>query len=417
MARSPGDAVVEDGRLPENILRFARTLRAAGIRVGSSAVIDAIRAVETIGIGRREDFYWVLHATLISRREDQEIFDQAFRLFWRKRALLERMMRELVPTVNVPRDERDDPSRRVAEAFARHDDGAQPEPPGFEVDASLTMSAREVLHRKDFEEMTAAEIAAARALIARLVLPMDKVATRRLKGRHRGPLIDMRRTFRASLRSGGELIDLKRLDRLQRHPPIVAICDISGSMTSYSRMFLHFLHALGETRRVHSFVFGTRLTNVSRQIRARDPDEALRRCSEEVADWAGGTRIASCLRAFNRRWSRRVLGQGAIVLLVTDGLERDADADLAFEADRLRRSCRRLVWLNPLLRYDAFEAKAQGIRTMLPHVDDFRAIHNVEAMSDLVAVLDARRPAGFVPATGSSGRQRGSRKAGAAGTS
>jgi uncharacterized protein len=209
-------------------------------------------------------------------------------------------------------------------------------------------------------------------------------------------MVDMRRSFRASLRSAGGLIDLKRLDRSQRHPPVVAICDISGSMTQYSRMFLHFLHALDEARgRVSSFVFGTRLTNITRQLRARDPDEALRRCSEDVADWAGGTRIAACLREFNRRWSRRVLGQGAVVLLVTDGLERDSDGDLAFEMDRLHRSCRRLVWLNPLLRFDGFEAKAQGVRAMLPHVDEFRPIHNLDAMADLVAVLDARRTRGF----------------------
>lgn len=385
------------GRLAENIVHFARALRAAGIRVGPGAVVDAIRAVEAGGIGARDDFYWVLHATLIKRHEDHETFDQAFRIFWRKRALLERLMAQLMPTVPVPA-ERKEASKRVAEALLKGERDIAPPPPVLEIDAKLTMSASEVLQRKDFEQMSAAEIAQARALIARLVLPADKVPTRRLAPAELGRLVDMRRSFRASLRSGGGLIDLKRLSRTERHPPLVAICDVSGSMTQYSRMFLHFLHALAERRgRVSSFVFGTRLTNVTRQLRARDPDDALRRCSDQVVDWAGGTRIATCLREFNRRWSRRVLGQGAVVLLVTDGLERDVGEDLSFEIDRLHRSCRRLVWLNPLLRYDGFEAKAGGIVTMLPHVDEFRSIHSLDSMADLVRALDARRPARVDP--------------------
>jgi len=255
----------------------------------------------------------------------------------------------------------------------------------------LAKTHQEVLQGKDFEQMSAAEIAEARRLIARMILPLDKVKTRRLEPSSRGRTIDLRRSFRSTIRSGG-VIDLKKLAPAERHPPIVAICDISGSMTQYSRMFLHFLHALTEARgRVSSFVFGTRLSNVTRQIKARDPDEALERCSEAVADWAGGTRIADCLHEFNRRWSRRVLAQGAIVLLVTDGLEREGQEQLAFEMDRLHRSCRRLVWLNPLLRYDAFEAKAAGIVSMLPHVDEFRTIHNLNAMRDLVTALDTTR--------------------------
>jgi hypothetical protein len=156
-------------------------------------------------------------------------------------------------------------------------------------------------------------------------------------------------------------------------------------MSQYTRLFLHFLHAVtDERKRVSTFLFGTRLTNVTRAIRARDPDEALAACSANVADWSGGTRIASSLREFNKRWSRRVLGQGAVVLLITDGLERDADDTLSFEMDRLHRSCRRLVWLNPLLRFEGFEARAKGVRTMLPHVDELRPIHNLDSMSDLV---------------------------------
>ena len=186
------------------------------------------------------------------------------------------------------------------------------------------------------------------------------------------------------------MIALATREPALRHPPLVALCDISGSMAEYTRLFLHFLHTLTDARRrVHTFLFGTRLTNVTRALKSRDPDEALARCSAQVQDWSGGTRIATCLHGFNRQWSRRVLGQGAVVLLFTDGLERDGVADLTVEMDRLHRSCRRLVWLNPLLRFDGFEARAQGIRAMLPHVDEFRPIHTLASMDQLTRALSA----------------------------
>jgi uncharacterized protein with von Willebrand factor type A (vWA) domain len=262
--------------------------------------------------------------------------------------------------------------------------------PEIEIDARLTVSDREVLQRKDFAQMTNAEIAEAKLALAKLALPDDSLMIRRLKRAARGR-IDPRRTLRASLKVGGDVILPAFRARAEIRPPIVALCDISGSMTQYSRLMLHFLHALSEHRRVQSFVFGTRLTNVTRQLRRKDPDEALAGCSDAVEDWSGGTRIASAIRAFNRDWSRRVLGQGATVLLITDGLERedkgDAGADLAAEMDRLHRSCRRVIWLNPLLRYEGFAARARGVRLMLPHVDEFRPVHSLEAIGELVAAL------------------------------
>jgi uncharacterized protein with von Willebrand factor type A (vWA) domain len=220
------------------------------------------------------------------------------------------------------------------------------------------------------------------------VLPLAEVRTWRLAPHRRGHLIDIRRTLRASMKGGGDFIDLRFIGPKTKPPPIVALLDISGSMSQYSRIFLHFLHALTDARkRVNTFLFGTRLSNVTRALRERDPDDALAACSASVPDWSGGTRIASSLRAFNKQWARRVLTQGAIVLLITDGLERDADDTLAFEIDRLHRSCRRLVWLNPLLRFEGFEARARGIKTMLPFVDEFRPIHNLESLSGLVAAL------------------------------
>jgi uncharacterized protein len=381
-----------EGRLAENIVYFARALRAAGIPVGPGAVLDALAAVQAAGVGTRDDFYWTLHAVFVKRHEHTTLFDQAFRIFFRRRAYLERLMAMMMPQAPVPAAERAKPvSQRVQEAlFSGLGDKALREQPEIEVDARLTMSDREVLQKKDFAQMSAAETLAAKAAIARLVLPLDEVKMRRLAPRNRGHVIDLRRTLRASLKAGGALIDLKYLGPRTRMPPIVALLDISGSMSEYSRLFLHFLHAVTDARkRVSSFLFGTRLTNVTRALKARDPDDALAACSASVADWSGGTRIASSLAAFNKLWARRVLAQGAIVLLITDGLERDPDASLVFEIDRLHRSCRRLIWLNPLLRFDAFEPRAKGVRTMLPHVDEFRPIHNLESMAELCRALSA----------------------------
>src|SRR6266487_4471082 len=328
----------EAGRLAQNIVYFARALRAAGIPVGPKTIIDALDALRAAGVGTREDFYWTLHAVFVKRHEHSILFDQAFRLFFRKRAYLERLMAMMMSQVPAPAAEAPKPaSQRVQEAlFAGLDEKLVRENPEIEVDARLTMSENEILQKKDFAQMTTAEVAAAKDAIARLVLPLDELRTRRLAPHRHGHIIDIRRTLRSSLNAGGAFIDLKYLGPKTKMPPIVALLDISGSMSQYTRLFLHFLHAVTDARkRVTTFLFGTRLTNVTRAIRQRDPDDALAACSANVADWSGGTRIASSLRAFNKQWARRVLTQGAVVLLITDGLERDPDDKLAFEIDRL----------------------------------------------------------------------------------
>jgi uncharacterized protein with von Willebrand factor type A (vWA) domain len=387
------------GKLAENILYFARALRAAGIPVGPGAVLDALAAVEAAHLGTREDFYWTLHAVFVKRHEHSVLFDQAFRIFFRRRGLLERLLALTMPQVAAPRDEAEKPAlQRIQDALFSGTDKREPEKPEIEIDARLTVSDREVLQKKDFAQMSAAEIAAAKEAIRKLVLPLDERRTRRLAPHPHGHIIDIRRTLRASMKGGGAFIDLKYLGPTTKAPPIVALLDISGSMSQYTRLFLHFLHALTEARKhVSSFLFGTRLTNVTRALKERDPDEALAACTAGVLDWSGGTRIATSLHAFNKQWGRRVLGEGAIVLLITDGLERDGDETLAFEIDRLHRSCRRLIWLNPLLRFDRFEAKAKGIRTMLPHVDEFRAIHTLDSMAELVGALSQRARRGTDP--------------------
>jgi hypothetical protein len=378
----------EQGRLAENILYFARALRAAGIPVGSGAVLDALAAVTAAGVGTREDFYWTLHAVFVKRHEHSVLFDQAFRIFFRRRGYLDQLLAMMLPQAPTAPQAPRAGATRVHEALFSGLDDRLKKRREVELDTRLTVSDREVLQKKDFAQMTSAEIAAAQEAMKKLVLPLAEVRTRRLAPHPHGHLIDTRRTLRASLKGGGDFIDLRFIGPKTKPPPIVALLDISGSMSQYSRVFLHFLHTLTDARkRVSSFLFGTRLSNVTRALRQRDPDDALAACSASAPDWSGGTRIASSLRTFNKLWARRVLTQGAIVLLITDGLERDADDTLAFEIDRLHRSCRRLVWLNPLLRFDGFEARARGITTMLPHVDEFRPIHNLESIAGLVAAL------------------------------
>jgi uncharacterized protein with von Willebrand factor type A (vWA) domain len=388
-----------NGRLAENIIYFARALRVAGIPVGPGAVIDALNAVRVAGVGTREDFYWTLHAVFVNRHEHSGLFDQAFRIFFRRRGYLDKLMAALLPQA-PPRQEEQPKAgaRRIEEALFAGMPEQERAKPEEERDATLTVSDRELLQRKDFAQMTAAEISAAKEAIKRLVLSLDEVKTRRLAPSRRGHIVDIRRTLRASLKAGGAVIDLKYLGPRRKAPPIVALLDISGSMSQYTRLFLHFLHAVTDARkRVHTFLFGTRLTNVTRALARKDPDEALAAVSASVADWSGGTRIATSLRAFNKQWARRVLTQGAVVLLITDGLERDGGERLEFEIDRLHRSCRRLIWLNPLLRFEGFEPKAKGIRSMLPHVDELRPIHNLDSMAQLVRALSVDRAGGGDP--------------------
>ena len=307
------------GHIADNIAHFARVLRRAGVPVGPRQVLDAIEAVKVAGIRSEGDLYWALHTTLIHTQDMREIFNQAFHVFWRDPRMLERMMAMMLPELTMPPEYPEEPtSRRLAEALLNQ------------------------------------EIAEARKALARLHLQHDRVLTRRTRLSSRGSLIDMRATLRASL-PGGDIIPLKRRERRHRPPPLVILCDISGSMSVYARTFLHFFHALTNDRdRVQTFLFGTRLTHVSRQLRHKDIDEALSAVSNAVEDWDGGTRIGETLRRFNVDWSRRVLGQGATVLLVTDGLDRDGAEGLEPEITRLHRASRRLIWLNPLLRYDAF---------------------------------------------------------------
>ncbi|MET4292080.1 uncharacterized protein with von Willebrand factor type A (vWA) domain [Bradyrhizobium sp. LB8.2] len=374
----------------DNIVGFARALRSAGMPVGPGAVIDAMSALQVIDIGNRADVFTTLEAIFVKRHEHALIFKQAFHLFFRASEEWKHML-DSVPLPEQAKKKPQAGSRRVQEAMSQPRMTETPQ--HQEQDLRLSVSDKEILQKKDFAQMSAAEITEALRAIERMRLPQAELLTRRHRPDPHGLRIDLRRTLRASLRTSGEIIDIHRLGRIEKPAPIVALVDISGSMSEYTRLFLHFLHAVGDARkRVSVFLFGTRLTNVTRALRQRDPDEALASCSASVEDWAGGTRISASLHNFNKLWARRVLSQGAIVLLISDGLEREADSKLAFEMDRLHRSCRRLIWLNPLLRFGGFEAKAQGIKMMLPHVDEFRPVHNLSSIHELISTLSRPLP-------------------------
>ena len=382
------------GRLAENVLHFVRALRACGLPVGPAKVLDALAAVEAVGVASRTDFRAALATVLVSRREHLDLFDQAFELFWRNPRLLEQIVAALLPRVHgrAASHAPEVPARlaqAMTEARSREWSGEEE----LELDAAFTFSAREVLHTKDFATMTAEELAQARRLIARLRLPLPQWPVRRTHSAPHGHRVDLRASLRRMTGAAGAAAPLAFRRRLRRTPPLVVLCDISGSMDRYARMLLHFLHAITNDRhRVHVLLFGTRLTPITRHLKHRDVDVALDRVAAAVPDWAGGTRIGACLGEFNRRWSRRLLGQNAVVLLISDGLDADAGENLAFEAERLSKSCRRLVWLNPLLRYAGFEARPAGIRALLPYVDEFRPVHDLASLEALGAAL-AEAPA------------------------
>jgi len=397
-SRSQGAARSEEAdksRLADNLLYFARTLRAAGLPIGPGQVLAALDAVQAIGLARRDDFYWALHAVFVTRHDQEEVFEQTFHLFWRNPKLLDRLRALVLPELEVePEPEKgQEINRRVAEALQQaQGQKEQTREDEVEIDATLTWSDRESLNKQDFEKMSAAELEAAKQAIRQLKLPIMEIPTRRFRHSPHPGRADLRASLRRALRGGSDVIPIQWRRRRHRHPPLVVLCDISGSMSRYARLFLHFMHAVTSDRdRVHSFLFGTRLTNVTRFLREKDVDLALEQVGAAAEDWSGGTRIGACLEDFNRNWSRRVLGQGALVLLITDGLDREGGSNLAYQMERLHKSCRRLIWLNPLLRWDGYQPKAQGARAMMPHVDDFRPVHNLESLSALTTVL-SREP-------------------------
>ena len=387
--------------IAENLVHFARVLRGAGLAVGPDRVIAALAAVEAVGLGRRDDVHAALGAVMLDRHEQQTLFDAAFDAFWRDPALFGRMMRmaskpgEPEQPASAPRAGRPAGMQRPPAPAGPADDGAMRE---IEVDTAFTFSDRERLQRTDFARMTTAEFDLARRLAQKVPLPVQAVQRRRheaARSPRRGARLDLRATLLRMARQPQTLAPAWTRARKEL-PALVVLLDVSGSMDRYARLLLHYLHGLTRRHlRVHTLTFGTRLTNITRSLRHRDPDVALQHAAALVQDAKGGTRIASCLDDFNRRWARRLLGSNAALLLVTDGLDRDDHGDLGRAAAQLRRHAHRIVWLNPLLRFDGFEPRAAGVRALLPHVDRFLPMHNLASLADLGRALrmPAKRPA------------------------
>jgi len=380
--------------LADNVVHFARVLRHAGVPVGPDRVLAALEAIEAVGLARRDDVHAALSAVMIDRHEQQALFDDAFAAFWRDPKLLERMMAELLPKIAGRGDRANKPrSHRLADALAPASSPESARPPrrpdeAVEFETSFAFSERERLQRADFDSMTAAEFELAKKLAEDVPLPFAPVRRRRHAASARGT-IDLRATLLAMARQPQTLVPRFSRPRTEL-PTIVVLLDVSGSMDRYARLMLHYVHGL--TRRylkVHTLTFGTRLTNITRALRHRDPDLALELASAQVPDWKGGTRIASCLDDFNRHWAKRLLGANAALLLVTDGLDRDEQGELTRAAQQLRLFARQIVWLNPLLRFDRFEPRAGGVRALLPCVDRFLPVHNLASLADLATALQS----------------------------
>ena len=390
-----------DGRLVENIVHFVQALRKAGLKIGTAQVETAIKAVETVGFSHRVDFYHILRATLITRADHLEIYHQVFSMFWRDPEFLEGLMHMLSPRLkdDTPPPPPEAARRRAEEALGGQPPRRSQKKPKEEItrEALLTWSQNEVLKQMDFEQMSASELREAQEAVRHLTPIVKPLRTRRMRPDPHGFRPDLRATLRMATRNGGDIHAMARKAPQSRKPDLVAICDISGSMSVYSRMLLRYLHAVSHAREpawqwVHAFTFGTQLTNVSRALRINDPDAALATIGREATDWEGGTRIGAALERFNKDWARRVLATGTQVLLITDGLERD-DLDLLDrEAARLARTAREFIWLNPLLRFDGFAPRAGGIKSLMKHVDRFHACHSLDSLSELSLALASGDP-------------------------
>jgi uncharacterized protein with von Willebrand factor type A (vWA) domain len=376
------------GHLLRNLVLFGRVLRGLGLDVNPGRVIDLVLALQHVQIGVKSDFYHAARALLVHKRDDVALFDAAFEMFWQtplgEWKLLEIQGRRIRRAAEKP---------LVAPPALEGESGKVPLPEDAQertvLEVTKTYSAREVLRTRDFASLTESEIDEVRRMMDELVWTLGERLTRRQRqgGKHR---LDLRRTLRRSLRHGGEILEWARREPRRKPRPLVVICDISGSMERYTRLLLHFVYGLtqGLGQRVEAFAFGTRLTRLSRHLRERDIERALSGVSRAVVDWAGGTRIGDSLKSFNYEWGRRVLGGGAVVLIISDGWDRGEPEVLAQEMERLRRSCHRLVWLNPLLGSPEYEPLTRGMQAALPYVDDFLPVHNLASLESLARHLE-----------------------------
>lgn len=356
------------------MVTFGRVLREAGLEVGPGRIQDALCGLDLVGLEKRDDFYWTLRQTLVSRADDIEAFDRAFAA-WFLRA--PELAPPRTPHTNKPKPEAGD-SR----------DGSQEAEGGSDQDEKAGWSAEELLRAKDFSELTKEELGRLRKLIAELARTRPQRRSRRLRRDPQGSTLDLRRLVRASLATGGDPVERAFRDRVQTHRKLIVLCDVSGSMEAYSRAILLFVHGLLESGRgVEAFAFGTRLTRLTEELAGADPEKALEHASKRVVDWSGGTRIGASLKSFNDLWGRRALSRGAVVVIVSDGWEREDTATVGREMARLARCAYAVVWVNPLKGHPDYEPLAGGMRAALPYVDRFLPGHNLAALEELAGIL------------------------------
>ncbi len=399
MIQDREESADEGGYFLLNLLLFGRLLRALGMDVNPSRMITLVQALEHINIGHKPDFYYASRCLLVHDKEDIALYNQAFDLFWRRLSgqqvsLGKPAMRRAEGTSQPQVMHRT--SDAPTPASAKQDDDQELDESPL-LDVNRTYSQQELLRRKDFSEMTPDELEAVKRLTHQLLWRLNQRRTRRQQP-GRGPMFNMRRTWRRSLRHGGEIMDWAQRRPKYRARPLVIIADVSGSMERYTRILLHFIYTLGAGRNfsLEAFLFSTRLTRITRELRRRNIEQAMKEISSTVEDWSGGTRIGDTLKDFNYNWARRVLGRGAVVLLISDGWDRGEPALLSHEMARLQRSCHRLIWLNPLLGSPEYEPLTRGMQAALPYVDDFLPVHNLNSLEELAShltQLDQRRPA------------------------
>jgi uncharacterized protein with von Willebrand factor type A (vWA) domain len=397
---------IDAERIRSNLLTLGRRLRQAGLPVGSGQILSLVDALGAIDVFRTDDVYHAARASIVTRPEQIPVFDLEFSRFWRELLGAKPVPLDSFVPENAPR-EPPLPEASKKRTERRHTaDGAEEQKDVFHVseaeedaaageeefeaapDDVMLFSAREILRKKDFSQCSPEEVAEARRIIEGMTWRLGTRETRRRTRAKHGRMIDPRATLRASLRHGGTPLELRRQKRKIRTRPLVVICDISGSMDRYARLLLRFVHALGQgLENTEVFVFGTRLTRITRELRKRDVDTALTQVVASVEDWSGGTRIGEAIKTFNYEWARRVLRSGATVVIISDGWDRGDPRLLGQEMARLQRSCRRLIWLNPLLGAPGYQPLTQGMRAALPYIDVFLPIHNLQSLEALATLL------------------------------
>ena len=384
-----------------NLALFGAVLRRLGLEVGSGNMVDLIQATEHIPLARRGDFRQAARCILVHRKVDLPLFDEAFDVFWRRPATGQTSMdlRSMGEQRRFRQPQAGPPAASDSAGAGAQGQSGDDDPPD-QVDLTRTYSAREVLREKNFAQFTPQEVAEAKGMITQLSWNLGRRQTRRMTPGP-GAQLDLRRTLRANLKYGGEMLELSHRQRKDKPRSLVLLCDISGSMERYTRMLLHFIHAIaGGLDRVEAFLFATRLTRITRYLQHRGVDQTVSQVSRAVPDWAGGTRIGDAIKSFNYNWLRRVVRGGAVVMVISDGWDRGEPELLSKEMSRLQRSCSRLIWLNPLLGDQTYQPLTRGMQAALPYTDDFLPVHNLNSLVVLgrhLSNLQPRRGAGQQP--------------------